>query len=179
MLVSKGKLRLALLKECHDGPVVGHHGVKPTLAELAKNYYWPNLRNDVEQYVKSCVTCQQNRTQFHKEAGLLRPLPILTKCWESVSMDFMTHLPESKGFDSIMVVVDRVSKMPHFVPSQCVPTRDTATAQEVGRLYFDKVVKHHGMQKSIISDRDPKFTSYFWRALWKKWSTELKMSTAF
>ena len=92
----------------------------------------------------------------------------------TVSMDFMTHLPESKGFDSIMVVVDRVSKMSHFVP-----TRDTATAQEVGRLYFNKVVKHHGMQKNIISNRDPKFTSRFWRALWKKLDTELKMSTAF
>ena len=105
---------------------------------------------------------------------MLRPLPIPNKCWESISMDFMTHLPKSKGFDSIMVVVDRVSKMAHFVPS-----RDTATAQEVGRLYFDKVVKHHGMQKSIISNRDPKFTSRFWRALWKKLDTELKISTAF
>ena len=174
MLVSKGKLRLALLKECHDGPVAGHRGVKPTLAELVKNCYWPNLRDDVEQYVKSCVTCQQNRTQFCKEAGLLRSLPIPTKCWESVLMDFMTHLPKSKGFDSVMVVVDRVNKMAHFMS-----TRDTATAQEVGRLYFDKVVKHHGMQKSIILDRDPKFTSRFWRALWKKLGTELKMNTAF
>ena len=128
----------------------------------------------MEQYVKSCMTCQQNRTQFRKEAGLLRPLSVPTKCWESVSMDFMIHLQESKGFDSIMVVVDRVSKMAHFVP-----TRDTATAQEVGRLYFDKVVKHHGMQKSIILDRDPKFTNRFWRALWKKLGTELKISTAF
>ena len=72
--------------------------------ELVENYYWPNLRDDVEQYVKSRATCQQNRTQIRKEAGLLRPLPIPTKCWESVSMDFMTHLPESKGFDSIMVL---------------------------------------------------------------------------
>ena len=113
MLVPKGKLRLALLKECHDGPVAGHGGVKPTLSELVKNYYWPNLRNDVEQYVKSYVTCQQNRTQFRKEAGLLRPLSIPTKGWESISMDFMTHLLESKGFDSIMVVVDRVNQMAH------------------------------------------------------------------
>ena len=89
-------------------------------------------------------------------------------------MDFMTHLQESKGFDSIMVVVDRVSKMAHFML-----TRDTATAQEIGRLYFDKVVKHHGMQKSIILGRDPKFTSRFWRVLWKKLGTELKMSTTF
>ena len=140
MLVPRGKLRLALLKECHDGPAAEHRGVKPTLAELVKNYYWPNLRDDVEQYVKSCVTCQQNRTQFHKETKLLRPLPIPTKCWKSISMDFMTHLPEPKGFDSIMVVVNRVSKMAHFVLTQ-----DIATAQKIGRLYFDKVVKHHGM----------------------------------
>ena len=86
----------------------------------------------------------------------------------------MTHLPDSKGSDSIMVVVDRASKMAHFVP-----TRDTAMAQEIGRLYFDKAVKHHGMQKNIISDGVPKFTSHFWRALWKKLGTELKMSTAF
>ena len=105
---------------------------------------------------------------------MLRPLPIPTKCRKSVSMDFMTHLLESKGFDSIMVVVDRASKMAHFVP-----TRDIATAQEICRLYFDKVVKHYGMQENIILDRDPKFTSRFWRALWKKLGTELKMSTTF
>ena len=174
MLVPKGTLKLALLKECHDGPMAGHRGVKPILAELVKIYYWPNLRDDVEQYVKSCVTCQQNRTQFRKEAKLLRPLPISTKSWKSISIDFMTHLPESTGFDSIMVVVDRVSKMAHFVPM-----RDTATAQEVGQLYFDKVVKHHGVRKSIILDRDPKFTSCFWCVLWKKLGTKLKMRTAF
>ena len=78
MLVPKGKLRLALLKECHDGPMAGHRDMKPTLAELVKNYYWPNLRNGIEQYVKSCVIFQQDRTQFRKEAELLRPLPIPT-----------------------------------------------------------------------------------------------------
>ena len=110
----------------------------------------------MKQYLKSCVTCQQNRTQFRKEAELLRPLPISTKCWKNVSMDFMTHLPESKGFDSIMVVVDKVSKMAHFMPM-----RDIAMTQEIGRLDFDKVVKHHGMQNIIILDRDPKFISRF------------------
>ena len=86
----------------------------------------------------------------------------------------MTHLPKSKGFDSIMVVVDRVSKIAHFVPMH-----DTATTQEIGRSYFDKTAKHHGMQKNIILDRDPKFTSCFLRALWKKLGMELEMSTAF
>ena len=142
MLVPKGKLGLALLKEYHDCSVVGHRGVKPFLVKLVKNYYWPNLQNNVEQYIKSCVTCQQNRTQFCKEARFLRPLPISTKCWKNVSMDLMIHLSEFKGFDSIMVVIDRVSKMTYFVPSW-----DIAMAQEVGRLHFNKVVKHHGMQK--------------------------------
>ena len=68
------QVKIGTLKECHDGPVAGHLNPKPTLAQLVKNYYWPNLRDDVEQYVKSYVTCQQNRTQFRKEAGLLRPL---------------------------------------------------------------------------------------------------------
>ena len=87
--------------------MAGHRGVKPTLAELVRNYYWPNLQDNVGHYVKSCVTCQQNRTQFCKATGLLRPLSIPTKCWKIVLMDFMTHLLESKGFHSIRVVVTK------------------------------------------------------------------------
>jgi hypothetical protein len=81
--------------------------------------------------------------------------------WESVSMDFMVSLPSSKGFNAmIMVVVDRFSKMAHFIP-----TKDSATAQETGRLFFTHVFKHHGLPKDIISDQNPKFTSKFWQAL--------------
>ncbi len=89
-------------------------------------------------------------------------------------MDFMVSLPPSKGFDAIMVVVDRLSKMAHFVP-----TKDRVTAQETGRLFFTHVFKHHDLPKDIVSDRDPKFTSKFWRALWKRMGSELKMSTFF
>jgi len=86
----------------------------------------------------------------------------------------MVSLPPSKGFDAIMVVVDRFSKMAHFIP-----TKDEATAQETGRLFFSHIFKHHGLPKDIVSDRDPKFTSKFWRALWKQMGSELKMSTSF
>jgi len=79
-----------------------------------------------------------------------------------------------KGFDAIMVVVDRFSKMAHFIP-----TKDEATAQETGRLFFSHIFKHHGLPKDIVSDRDPKFTSKFWRALWKRMGSELKMNTSF
>jgi hypothetical protein len=87
---------------------------------------------------------------------LLQPLPILEAPWESVSMDFMVSLPLSKGFDAIMVVVDRFSKMAHIIP-----ITESATAQEMGRLFFTHVFKHHGLPKDIVSDQNPKFTTKF------------------
>ncbi len=105
---------------------------------------------------------------------MLQPLPILEGPWESASMDFMVSLPPSRGFDAIMLVVDRFNKMAHFIP-----TKDNATVQETGRLFFTHVFKHHGFPKDIVSDRDPKFTSKFWRTLWKRMGLELKMNTSF
>jgi hypothetical protein len=89
-------------------------------------------------------------------------------------MDFMVSLPPSRGFDAIMVVVDRFSKMTHFIR-----IKDKAMAQEIGRLFFTHVFKHHGLPKDIVLDRNPKFTSKFWRALWKHMGLELKMNTLF
>ncbi len=174
LYVPEGRLREVLLKECHDGPLAGHGGAKRTTTFLKKSYYWPNLKDDAKEYVKTCLTCQQNRTLNKKQARLLRLLSILEGPWESVLMDFMVSLPPSRGFDVIMVVVDQFSKMAHFIP-----TKDSAMAQETGRLFFTHVFKHHGLHKDIVSDRDPKFTSKFWRALWKRMGSELKMSTAF
>jgi hypothetical protein len=104
--VPEGKIRDTLLKECHDGPLAGHGGAKRTTTFLKKSYYWPNLKDCAKEYVKTCLTCQQNRTLNKKQASLLQPLPILEGPWESVLMDFMISLPPSKGFDAIMVVVD-------------------------------------------------------------------------
>ncbi len=140
LYVPEGKMRDTLLKECHDGPLAGHGGAKRTTTFLKKSYYWPNLKLDAEEYVKTCLVCQQNRTLNKKQASLLQPLPIPEGPWESVSMDFMVSLPPSKGFDAIMVVVDRFSKMAHFIP-----TKDEAMAQETGRLFFSHIFKHHGL----------------------------------
>jgi hypothetical protein len=174
LYVLEGKIRDTLLKECHDGPLAGHGGAKRTTTFLKKSYYWLNLKDYAEEYVETCLTCQQNQTLNKKQAGLLQPLPIPEGSWESVSMDFMVSLPPSKGFDAIMVVVDRFSKMAHFIP-----TKDEAMAQETGRLLFSHIFKHHGLPKDIVSNRDPKFTSKFWRALWKQMGSKLKMSTSF
>ncbi len=156
----EGKWRDTFLKECHDGLLVGHGGAKRTITFLKKSYYWPNLKDSAEEYVKTYLTCQQNRTLNKKQAGLLQHLPIPEGPWESVSMDFMVNLPPSRGFDAIMVMVDQFSKMAHFIL-----TKDEAMAQEMGRLFFTHVFKHHGLPKDIVSDRNPKFTNKCWRAL--------------
>jgi len=106
LYVSKGRMKDVFLKECHDGLLAGHGGAKRTITFFKKSYYWPNLKDDAEEYVKTYLTCQQNRTFNKKQVGLLQPLPIPGGPWESVSMDFMVSLPPSKGFDAIMVVVD-------------------------------------------------------------------------
>jgi len=174
LYVSEGKMRDTFLKECHDGPLAGHGGAKRTTTFLKKSYYWPNLKDCAEEYVKTCLTCQQNLTLNKKQVGLLQPLLIPKGPRESVSMDFMVSLPPSRGFDAIMVVVDRFSKMAHFIP-----TKDEVTAQETGRLFFSHIFKHHGLPKDIVLDRDPKFTSKFWRALWKRMGSKLKMNISF
>jgi hypothetical protein len=136
---------------------VGHGGAKRTVTFLKKSYYWPNLKDDVKEYVKICLTYYQNRTFNKKQVGLLRPLPIPKGPWESVSMDFMVNLPPSRGFDAIMVVVNRFCEMAHFIP-----TKETAIAQKTGRLFFTHMFKHHCLPKDIVLDRDPRFTSKFW-----------------
>jgi hypothetical protein len=95
-----------ILKECHDGPLTDHGGVKHTITFFKKSYYWLTLKEDVEEYVKICLTCQQNQTPNKKQIRLLQSLAILEGLWESVSMDFMVSLPPLRGFDTIMVAMD-------------------------------------------------------------------------
>ena len=168
-------LRRQLLAEHHDSVLAGHLGYDKTVACLQRNYWWPTMRRDVRAYIGSCPCCQVNKGRNRRSAGLLQPLPIPERQWESTSMDFITHLPTTAdGNDAIMTVVDRLTKMVHVVP-----TRTTATAPDVAALYFNTITRLHGLQKSIISDRDPKFTSKFWEALAKLWDTRLNRSTAF
>jgi hypothetical protein len=96
LYVPKWRFRDVLLKECHDGPLVGHGGAKRTITFLKKSYYWPNLKDDAKEYVKTCLTCQQNRTLNKKQTRLLWPLSIIKRSWESGSMDFMVSLPPSR-----------------------------------------------------------------------------------
>ncbi|CAI5947953.1 unnamed protein product [Closterium sp. NIES-65] len=168
-------LRQILLEEFHDVPYAGHFGSNKTLAGIAKYYYWPGMAADVQQFVTSCDTCQRMKSSKQKKAGLLQPLPVPERPWQVVSLDFITGLPStSQGHDSILVVIDKFYKMGHFIP-----TNATATAEATARLFFARIITIHGIPATLISDRDPKFTSKFWKELMGLLGTKLAMSSAY
>lgn len=108
-------LVVSLLKEYHDSPVGGHSGEYKTYQRLKKEWYWIGMRKRVAKYVRECLTFQQQKHSSLKPAGLLQPLPIPNRIWEDISLDFVEGLPKSKGVDSILIVVDRLSKYAHFI----------------------------------------------------------------
>ncbi|KAH9685576.1 hypothetical protein KPL70_014010 [Citrus sinensis] len=159
--------------EAHGSAVGGHFGRDKTLACLQGNFYWPKMDKDVVHHVQRCKICHIAKAHG-QNTGLYNPLPVPEAPWEDVSLDFVVGLPRTqRNKDSVMVVVDRFSKMAHFIP--CNKTLD---ASHVADLYFKEIVKLHGIPKTIVSNRDSKFLSHFWRTLWRKLGTTLKFSSS-
>ncbi|KAI9200221.1 hypothetical protein LWI28_004400 [Acer negundo] len=172
LCVPKSSLRELLVREAHGGGLMGHFGIAKTLDVLHENFFWPHMKRDVERVCDKCITCRQAKSRV-KPHGLYTPLPIPSGPWIDISMDFVLGLPRSKrGRDSIYVVVDRFSKMAHFIP--CHKTDD---ASHIADLFFKEIVRLHGMPKTIVSDRDAKFLSYFWKTLRGNLGTKLLFST--
>ena len=165
-------MRELLVKETHGGGLMGHFGITKTLAILHEHFYWPKMKRDVERICDQCLTCKHAKSKLMPH-GLYTPLPVPSEPWVDISMDFMLGLPRTKnGRDSIFVVVDRFSKMAHFVA--CHKTDD---ATNIADLFFRDIVRLHGIPRSIVSDRDVKFLSHFWKVLWAKLGTKLLYST--
>ena len=163
-----------LLEQYHDSPVGGHSGDLKTYARMAAHWYWIGMRGDVTAHVMKCSICQQHKSSNLSPAGLLQPLPLPSLVWEEVTMDFVEGLPRSKGYDTVLVVVDRLTKYAHFLA-----LKHPFTAYTVAGVFIREVVKLHGFPSSIISDRDRIFMSLFWRELFRLQGTQLKRSTAY
>ncbi|KAK1561506.1 hypothetical protein QYE76_007582 [Lolium multiflorum] len=173
LCVPMSSLRLLLLQESHGGGLMGHFGREKTYAMLSTHYYWPRMYRDVERLCRRCTTCLQAKSSSNPY-GLYTPLPIPYAPWSDISMDFVLGLPRTKyGHDSIFVVVDRFSKMAHFIP--CSRTDD---ASHIASLFFREIVRLHGVPRSIVSDRDVKFMSYLWKTLMAKFNVKLLFSSS-
>uniref|UniRef100_A0A2N9HIB0 Reverse transcriptase n=1 Tax=Fagus sylvatica TaxID=28930 RepID=A0A2N9HIB0_FAGSY len=172
LCVPSCSMRELLVREAHGGGLMGHFGVKKTLDILHEHFFWPKMKKDVNRICGRCITCRKAKSKVLPH-GLYTPLPVPSEPWVDISMDFVLGLPRTKrGRDSIFVVVDRFSKMTHFIP--CHKTDD---ATNIADLFFREIVRLHGVPRSIVSDRDVKFLSYFWKVLWGKLGTKLLFST--
>eukprot|EP00253_Pinus_taeda_P008909 PITA_08909 len=145
------------------------------ITALQKEYYWLDLKKEVEGYLARCLECQQIKAEHQHPAGLFQPLPIPECKWETISRDFITGLPQSKkNNDSIMVVVDKLSKAAHFIPVQY-----TFRVVQITHVFMQNIFKLHGLPKTIISDQDVNFTLVFWKTLFEELGTQLNFSTTY
>ncbi|KAL0560646.1 hypothetical protein IC582_001055 [Cucumis melo] len=172
---SDSAVKTELLFEAHSSPFSMHPGSTKMYQDLKRVYWWRNMKREVAEFVSKCLVCQQVKAPRQKPAGLLQPLSIPEWKWENVSMDFITGLPRTlRGFTVIWVVVDKLTKSAHFVPG-----KSTYTASKWAQLYMSEIVRLHGVPVSIVSDRDARFTSKFWKGLQTAMGTRLDFSTAF
>jgi len=161
-----------VISQAHE--VLGHYGPQKTADYVRHHYWWPCIRQDVEQYCKMCPVCQMMKSSTQRVPGLLHSLPIPMRPWESIAMDFVGPFPESSNCDYLWVVICRLTSMVHLVPI-CM----TTTASELAWLYIHKIVCLHGLAGTIVSDRDSKFMSKFWHETHRLLGTKLLMSTSF
>jgi RNase H-like domain found in reverse transcriptase/Reverse transcriptase (RNA-dependent DNA polymerase)/Integrase zinc binding domain/Integrase core domain/Chromo (CHRromatin Organisation MOdifier) domain len=167
-------LRLEILRMYHDHKLHGHPGIRKTVLLIQRRYFWLHLRKLVTNYVRSCVECARAKTRHHKAYGKLKFLPVPSRPWSSISMDHIEGLPESDGFDSILVVVDRLTKAAVFI--ECRATDDAMT---LATLFLKHVFSKHGAPQDIISDRGRLFVSHFWSALCQLLGIKSNLSTAY
>jgi transposase InsO family protein len=173
------ELRLRLLQLCHDNVAAGHPGKAKTHELLSRDYFWPRMVETVRRYIRNCHTCSQSKTSRLQYQGLLQPLEAPTRRWEDIAIDFIVDLPRSKNETTgqtcrnILVVTDRLSKQRHFIGC------GSMEAKYVARLFLHHVWKHHGLPRTIVSDRGTQFVSKLWQRVCQRLGITTKLSTAY
>ena len=152
------ELKQKVLKEAHNTRFTMHPGGNKMYRALKQHYWWPGMKRDITDYVAKCLTCQQVKAEHQVPSGLLQPIMIPEWKWDQITMDFIAGLPlTQKKHDAVWVIVDRLTKSAHFLP-----VRIDYSLERLVELYIREIVRLHGVPTSIISDRDPRFTSRFW-----------------
>lgn len=169
-----GDLRRQVFEELHEKGVGGHSSARATLKRIEQYFHWVGMKKVITTWVAECPISQVSKRETLPSPGLLQPLPIPKEIWRDIAMDFITGLPNSRGFKVIWVITDRFSRYSHFFP-----LIHPISAKSRSTLFFENVFKLHGMPSSIVSDRDPIFISEFWKTLFKLVGTRLHLSTSY
>ena len=168
-----GDLRLRIMYEYHDAPVGGHRGREKTYLTVSRDFYWPRQYHSVRKYIGACEVCQRAKSSPSLRAQL-QPLPVPEECWDSVLIDLVFGFPADPHKNTgILVFVERFSKMVHLVG-----VLESISALACARVFIDTVFRLHGLPHELVSDRDPRFPSEFWRFMLKTLETRLKMSAS-
>jgi hypothetical protein len=169
------ELKILILGEMHNVPCVGNPSYHKTIAVVKSQYYWLGMKKEVVDFIVKCLECQKVKDEHRHPVHLLQPLPIPKWKWEVVTLDFITKLPRTnKQHDFIMVVVDKLTKAAHFIPVKL-----THKETNIVDVYMREIVRLHGIPKTILSDRDPNFTSNFCKGLFNGFGTNLNFSTSY
>jgi len=170
-------LKRRLMQIWHDGPTAGHPGRDETVRRINREYYWPSARPWIQEYIKGCATCQQNKNLTHrlKTPQFRIPADPEAKPFSHITMDLITGLPKSKGYDAILTIVDQGCSQGAIF----LPCTTTITGPQIAKLYLNHLYRWFGLPKRIISNRDPQFTSHFGRTLTKELGIQQNLSTAF
>ncbi|GKA34112.1 putative reverse transcriptase domain-containing protein [Tanacetum coccineum] len=170
-----GDLRTVIMNESHKSKYSIHPGSDKMYQDMKKLYWWPNMKANIATYVSKCLTYAKVKAEHQKPSGLLVQPKIPEWKWDNITMDFVTKFPKSsQGYDTIWVIVDRLTKSAIFTPM-----RETDPMDKLAWMYLKEVVTRHGIPVSIICDRDPRFASNFWRTLQNALGTNLDMITAY
>ncbi|GKD62794.1 putative nucleotidyltransferase, ribonuclease H [Tanacetum coccineum] len=170
-----GDTRSLVMHESHKSKYSIHPGSDKMYHDLKMLYWWPNMKAEIATYASKCLTCAKVKAEHQRPSGLLVQPDIPEWKWEKIIMDFITKLPKTAaGFDSIWVIVDRLTKSAHFLP-----IKEMDSTKKLTRLYMKEIVLRHGIPVSIISDRDSHFTLRVWQSLHKSLGTQLNLSTAY
>jgi hypothetical protein len=169
------EVRHQILDEAHLSRYSIHPKSTKMYQDLKQHYWWTKMKIEIARYVARCDTCRRVKAIHMKTAGPLQSLPITTWKWEDISMDFIVGLPKiEKGFDSIWVIVDRLTKIAHFLPVKAFyPVLTYA------QVYIASILSLHGIPKTIVLDHGPQFVSKFWEELHKSLGTKLLHSSAY
>jgi len=167
-------LRRTIMEAEHDSKIAGHFGTYKTIGRVMANFYWPKMDENISQYVRSCTVCQLNKVIRHEKFGLLEPLEVPMRPWTAISMEFIVGLPKSDGYTKIWVIVDRFSKMAHFIP-----LRTEEHIKEFALTWLKEIWRLQGIPESIVSDSDTRFTSKLCISLIQLLQVKLNLSTAF